>query len=143
MSSRRGFVRYLVMSAAGGFALAPTAKLLGQIAVGSDGSLFNESSRILDSAYFHPFVDTDFEINSENLKKPQALKLLEVKDLNRKSMNLRGKEEHCFSLLFRSQDSARLESRIYELSHPALGQFELFLSPVTDDPALLEAIVIR
>ena len=35
-----------------------------------------------------------------------------------------------FSLLFRTGRTQDVESRIYRLEHPALGSFELFLSPV-------------
>jgi hypothetical protein len=35
-----------------------------------------------------------------------------------------------FSLIFRTGRTQHVESRIYRLEHPALGSFELFLSPV-------------
>lgn len=80
----------------------------------------------LDS--FTPHVGTTFQVATQD--GPVAVELVAA----RGSPYYPDKPELCFSLLFRAAPDAPLGALTYEFSHPRLGTFPLFITPVLGKP---------
>ncbi len=99
------------------------------------GRSTNEGARVdlgtATAQTFSPHEGTSFLVLG-----PEAggavLHLREVRALGRQPHAPRAEP---FSLVFVGPPEPRLEQRIYELEHDALGAFELFLVPIGFDPA--------
>ncbi len=73
---------------------------------------------------FKPLLNSMFKLKLEDGNSID-IKLTEV------NTGKKQREDHeCFSLLFQDAAKSSLQQRIYELVHPELGQFSLFLVPV-------------
>lgn len=79
----------------------------------------------LTPEHFEPLVGTSFAVNGI----ADVLRLLTVQRL--KSPSSRAQP---FSLMFTST-THRLEQTTFHLTHPALGEFELFIVPLQPDAA--------
>lgn len=80
---------------------------------------------------FAPYVNTEFRVRL-NASKVRSIKLVEVKDyMNASSQGaMSGSGEERFSLFFTSPADKSFPQNTYEVEHPALGKFLLFLVPV-------------
>jgi hypothetical protein len=76
----------------------------------------------LDHATYVPLVGSDFRLYRPGAR-TLRLQLIEAR------VNDRSPGE-TFSLLFRAHARASVDARMYLFEHPALGSFELFVSPV-------------
>jgi hypothetical protein len=89
-------------------------------------------------------TDRRFRARVPGAARWHALTLVEIADLPRAATlaKYRGSDA-AFSLLFDGPAGAK--QRIYELEHPAMGRFRLFLTPVgrPSSPQSYEAIVDR
>jgi Domain of unknown function (DUF6916) len=79
---------------------------------------------------FLPHEGSDFEVRDSG--EPIVLRLTEVRSL--------GHQPHAprvdpFALGFNGPSQPILEQRIYRLTHPVLGELEIFLVPIGIDPA--------
>ena len=96
----------------------------------------------LSQADFRRELNTSFDIRQGNKK--VSVKLVRVKDLQRKESRDSGKE--CFGLQFRGNNSNSLKQNTYVIEHKNLGQFSFLLVPigVNDKSApYYEAIINR
>ena len=95
----------------------------------------------LKSEHFTPFINTDFEIRHENLRRTEILRLLNVKELERKANQAEGVQGDSFSLMFFSPRGKKIESGQFEFSHFSLGAFSLTISRVSAEPNRYEAVI--
>jgi hypothetical protein len=123
-----------------GLGLAGVALIAGS---GSWGSLLRLGALDpLAEASYRPLVGSNFQVGTGGV----VLKLVGVRNLGPLSvgrMLMTGKEY--FALDFEGPAGNRLASAQHPLSHPDLGHFQLFVSPVglTDSVQRYEAIVNR
>jgi hypothetical protein len=78
---------------------------------------------------FQPHAGAVFILHDEDLP-PLELTLETVDAL--KAIGLPG-VRRSFSLIFRCAEQRALEGRIYCLAHPAMGEVDIYLSPVARD----------
>jgi hypothetical protein len=93
------------------------------------------------SEHFIPFINTDFEIRHENLRRTEVLRLLNVKELERKANQEEGFQGESFSLMFFSPRGKKLDSEQFDFTHFSLGAFKLTISPVSAEPNRYEAVI--
>ena len=114
----------------------------------SPGRLFAFASKaddleFLSAEHFQQFVGTTFRVRANGSKKLSGLRLIDVQVKRYKADSENGVHGEAFSLLFRAQQETDIKGDICEVSHAGLGKFALFVSPVTDDPNVFEAIIDR
>ncbi len=93
------------------------------------------------SLHFIPFINTDFQIRHDNLRRTEWLKLIGVKELQIKPNIEEGFKGESFSLMFSSLRETKLESKQFEFTHFSLGTFMLAISPVSAEPNRYEAVI--
>jgi hypothetical protein len=76
----------------------------------------------LTKADFEPYLAQTFEVHIE-VHMPVEIELTEIKD---RSTNLM----ECFFLFFRGAKDRKIRQNTYRITHPAIGEFMLFLGPV-------------
>jgi len=76
---------------------------------------------------FRPLLNSIFKLKLEDGN------AIDVKLTDVNSGKKQREDHECFSLLFQDAAKSSLQQRIYELAHPELGQFSLFLVPVGAD----------
>lgn len=134
MISRRNFVKFGALATAGGYFIGLPGKLFGSI----PGVIGPNS---VSAEHLFPFVNSNFRFRHKEMRGFKNFRLLEVKRLNQKVTGLmRAKGDRC-SLLFECKDNEQIEGRIYEISHDKAGKFSLFVSPVTQQRGLYEAVI--
>lgn len=146
MITRRNFIQALGLATVAGMAINLNGIAFGQTSQTND--LFPIPSEVLNdpvlsftSVHFTPFINTDFELRQENMRRVESLKLLDV-TVNESKANLaEGVKGESFSLLFSSPRSAKLKTGQYQFTHFALGTFALTISPVGLAPNRFEAII--
>jgi hypothetical protein len=131
-NSRRKFLKAGVLAAL--FAAVPLKAVLGQSWKDRDGNPGDGSSPGLQNpdplatytkAAFVSYLNSVFQLNTGfNVI---AVTLLKVDDMP----SAKGGE--CFSLLFRGGGGPALRQNTYNVDHPSLGRFLLFLVPVGTD----------
>ncbi|MFD0894869.1 hypothetical protein KBB96_04370 [Luteolibacter ambystomatis] len=91
----------------------------------------------LDQNLFLPHVGETFEILEEGRVYPLVLE--SVRDLGHRRPDAK---RNPFSLSFRGSPGLRVPQRIYQLTHPELGTFEIFLTQnsATSEGTELEAV---
>lgn len=146
MITRRNFIQNLGFAAIVGASLNVSGTVFGQTLKTDD--LFSLPPESLSnpvfsftSAHFTPFIGTDFQLRQEGKRRTETLKLLKVDEIQRKDNLAKGIQGESFSLLFSNTRETKLAGQSFELYHPALGEFTLFLSPVNQEPNLFEAII--
>jgi len=131
-NSRRKFLKAGVLAAL--FAAVPLKTALGQSWKDRDGNPGDGSSPALQNndplatytkAAFVSYLNSVFQLN--NGFNVIAVTLLKVDDMP----SAKGGE--CFSLLFRGGSGRALRQNTYNVDHPSLGRFALFLVPVGTD----------
>jgi hypothetical protein len=80
----------------------------------------------LEHAAFLENLNSKFRLQVEG-SDGMELELVEVSELKA------AKRQEMFSIVFRCSSSAILPQRIYGLQHDDMGQFELFLVPISKD----------
>jgi hypothetical protein len=78
---------------------------------------------------FAKHLNTNFDTSVDG--RPISLQLVEVKGYLPKENEQKGMER--FSLFFNGPPDIRLPQNIYELRHAQMGEFEIFLVPVSGD----------
>lgn len=76
----------------------------------------------LKEADFEPYLTQKFEVHIEGVS-PVEVELAEIADRSTNSME-------SFSLFFRGAKNRVFPQNTYRLTHPAMGEFVLFLGPV-------------
>lgn len=79
---------------------------------------------------FAPYVNTEFSVHLTSVK-VRKIKLVEVRDYTNASGQGTKVEtgEECFSLFFTAPSGRYFPQNTYEVEHPALGTFSLFIVP--------------
>jgi hypothetical protein len=146
MITRRNFIQTLGFAAIAGASLNIGGTAFGQTLKSDD--LFSLPPESLSnpvlsftSAHFTPFIGTDFQIRQEGKRRTETLKLIKVDEIQRKDNLAKGIQGESFSLMFSNTRETQLAGQSFEFSHPALGAFTLFLSPVNKEPNQFEAII--
>lgn len=109
--TRRNFVKISGLAAFAGLALPNFA--FGQV-------LGNDVLASQTAESFRAFVGTEFYISGENLSMPAVL--TEVRDFPTET-----KAGECFSLVFEIR-ARKAQQATYNVFHPAVGNFELFMT---------------
>ena len=146
MITRRNFIQALGLATIAGAFLNPNGTAYGQTS--NPDSLFPIPAGILNdpvysftSVHFTPFINTDFEIRAENLRRVEQLRLLDVNVAEYPANAAEGIKGESFSLLFTSPRKAKIKSGQYEFTHFSLGTFSLMISAVTAEPNRYEAVI--
>ena len=146
MITRRNFIQKLGLAAVAGASLNLGNNAFGQTRKTID--LFSIPRESLSdpvlsftSAHFTPFINTDFAVRQEGSRRTEWLKLLDVKEVQRKGNLLKGVGGDSFSLLFANKRGTPLAQTQFEFSHAALGVFTLILLPVSAEPNRYEAVI--
>ena len=146
MITRRNFIQALGLATIAGTAINLTGTALGQTVKSED--LFPIPAEILSdpvlsftSTHFTPFINTDFEIRAEDMRRVELLRLLNVEELEHKANLAEGVKGDCFSLIFTSPRKAKIKTGKYEFTHFSLGTFSLTISPVGAEPNRYEAVI--
>lgn len=146
MITRRNFIQAFGLTSVAFAALNLNGSVFGQ-SLTKDGYFSIPAESLSDpllsfkSEHFVPFIDTDFEIRHENLRRTETLRLLNVKDLQLKANDTEGVQGDSFSLMFYSPREFKLESGQYEFTHFSLGAFTLTISAVSAQPNRYEGVI--
>jgi hypothetical protein len=146
MITRRNFIQALGMVTVAGATFTLSGTAFGQKITPTDffpipPEAASDPVLSFTSDSFIPFVNTDFEIRQESLRRPEIIRLLEVKDLERKPNRAEGLKGASFSLLFFSPRNAKLKTGQFEFNHFSLGTFRLTLSPIGAEPNVYEVVI--
>ena len=146
MNSRRNFMKLGALALVGGFALTAAASILGQ----EKNRLFpippaatQDAAYYFDQKNFEPLVDSDFQIGDSNNLRSATVRLVEVVDNKRDENAQLGMIGASFTLIFESRSRKPLPEQIYSISHPALGEFSLFVSTVGRSGKRYQAVINR
>ena len=85
----------------------------------------SKSLEDLNSKVFREQLHTQFKVQTG--AQPLHLELIEVVDSNESP------KMECFNLYLRGPIKPRLEQKIHRLEHERLGEFEIFLTPISGD----------
>jgi hypothetical protein len=146
MITRRNFIQALGAASVAGVAINLCGSVLGQTSKTNDlfpipADIASDPVLTFTSEHFTPFINTDFQIRQENLRRPETLRLLDVKNIERKANLKQDIQGDCFSLMFFSPRGAKLHTGQFEFTHFSLGTFLLTLSPVSAEANRYEAII--
>ncbi len=83
----------------------------------------------LNLGTFEPLVNTSFSIRSRAAA-PTSIRLVEVVRSPSTKRRKNARPTDGFSLIFDASGKRRLKDQIYEVSHPQLGSFSMFISAV-------------
>ena len=146
MITRRNFIQALGLATVAGTALNLSVAVLGQTT--QTDHLFPIPAESLSdpvlsftSTHFTPFINTEFEIRREGMRRVEMLQLIDIKESELKENTAQGVQGDSFSLLFTSPRNAKLKSGQYEFTHFSLGTFTLAISPVSAEPNRFEAVI--
>lgn len=147
MISRRRFIKIGTLATIGGYSMGLPGELFGKtLKAGGLHSIPPESlanpALKFKSQHFAPFVNTNFRLDHANLQRAATFRLIEVKDFRSKLISGRITNNQ-FSLFFKSENTEQIGGNIYDISHRSLGEFSLFIAPVTAEPHYYEAIINR
>ena len=147
MITRRNFIQKLGLTAiAAGASLNIGGRAFGQMLKADDLFLIPSESMsnpllTFTSADFTPFINTDFQVRQEGLRRTELLRLIDVKDFQNGDSQRKISQGNSFSLMFYNTRSAKIVQNQLEFSHSVLGKFTLFLAPVNKEPNRYEAII--
>ena len=146
MITRRNFIEMFGITAVAGLMLNSPVNIFGQRRDTGDSFLIPPESMSdpvfsFTSAHFTPFINTDFEIRQEGEQGTETLRLLDVKEVQRKANLAKGVQGDSFSLMFSNTRGTKLAGDSFEFSHPSLGLFKLNLLPVSAEPNRYEAVI--
>ena len=145
MASRRDFIK--IGSAAAAAAFIPG--LAGAVMARTNDGLSTIPAEIRRRASFYkgsnfePFLNTDFEVSNADLKSPQSLKLVEVKESRSKPHTPLGVRTTSCSLIFEDAGQSSLPQNIYQLKNETLGNFSVLLVPISHKGKFYEVIFNR
>lgn len=146
MINRRNFIKVSALAAIGTYSSGIGSKVFGQIQLPDDSYLIPPKSLgdpvlSFTSEHFAPFINTSFQINRPQAQKSANLRLVQVRNTQSRFKAAESIRGESYSLLFESEGSRRIEPAIYDFSHTGLGRFSIFISPVTSEPNLYEAVI--
>lgn len=146
MITRRNFIHAIGLASVAAATLNLNGTAFGQTSK-EDGYFSIPAESLADPVlsfkgeHFVPFINTDFEIRNESLRRTETLRLLNVKELERKANKIEGVQGDSFSLMFFSPRGKKLESGQFEFTHFSLGTFTLTISRVSAEPNRYEAVI--
>lgn len=146
MISRRNFIQAFGLAVIAGATFNLSGTVFGQKVQSDDlfpipdGAL-SDPVLAFTSIQFLPFINTDFEVKQEGMKRSQQLRLVDVRDFESRANQEDGVKGDSFSLLFFSPGKAKLKAGMYEFTHFSFGTFTLTISPVSAEPNRYEAVI--
>ena len=154
MKSRRKFLKIGSLALFGGLVLGGSQNIFSQTTKGKN--LFPVPPETLAdtvsnfrSSTFEPLIDSFFSFRRTDLTNSGAtrisnisLRLVEVV-AKENAVTASGKNLEGFSLIFEMTGKAKPEDKIYTVSHPSLGDFEIFISSVGKSGKRFQAIFNR
>lgn len=147
MYNRRDFLKTGGLVIIGGLALGGNADLFGKTIKKSgyfplppgvnsnDVSLFNKQT-------FEPFLNTNFSVRRKNSAQI-PMRLVEVVGSDNKKNSFNTEATDDFLLVFEVIGKERLEDKIYNIAHPELGEFSIFVSTVGRSGKRYQAVFSR
>jgi hypothetical protein len=138
--ARRGFSRAGFLKAGAAAAVTVGTGPLGRATAAAGAT--RDPNFFLHLGTYRPLVKSKFTLQFPH--GPVDATLLQAKNLGDRGRWETARRE-CFSLLFEVAKSEPVAQGTYQVSHPTLGGFSLFLVPVGPSPdgVLLEAVVNR
>lgn len=123
-----GVTRRQILATGGAATLATLATHAQSMVPGlsSASAILGGTPRHLRRSSFTPLVGDRFTI-ADGVRRPVGVRLVEVRDLSKRRA-LVGHDE-AFALLFHGPGGPRLEQGVHRLRHPALGRFDLLVTP--------------
>lgn len=146
MNSRRDFLKLGSLALVGSLSIGSVTGAFGQT-LRQKNELFPIPTEAADNFYlrkqsFDPLVETNFEIISEGIS-VGTIKLVEVENLE-KPQNLQKKMSgESFLLIFEMRSKEKLDDAIYDLYHPVLGNFSMFISGVGRSGNRYQSVINR
>ena len=154
MESRRNFLKIGSLALLGGLMLSGGQNIFSQTA--KSKGLFSVPPETLGdkvstfrSSIFEPLVDTIFSIRKTNLTNwgaarisNMSLRLVEVVTQGN-IVTANGKNLEGFTLIFEAVGKTKPEDKIYAVSHPSLGDFEISISTVGRSGKRFQAVFNR
>ena len=129
--SRRGFLKGVALALAGGALMTLDQRILGTTWV---PQILPVS---LQRSTFAKYLGETFQVGHQP-SDAIGLQLVQVGDLPSTSASgsgsiLNAAQEHCFSILFRGPVETPLAQATYRFEHRQMGNFQLFVVPMTSD----------
>lgn len=144
MYNRRNFIKLSSLAAVGGLALGGNVNIFGQTTKDYftiPVEAFSENVHLFKAERFETLVNTIFSASSNELA-PVSMRLVEV-DSRKKRNAIERSPSEGFCLIFEVSGKSRLDDMIYQISHPELGEFSMFLSTVGQSGRRYQAVFSR
>ncbi len=146
MITRRNFIQALGMATVAGTTICLSGSAFGQTLKSKEffaipPETLSDPVLSFTGKDFIPFINTDFQIRHENLRRTEWLKLIDVKEFEHKANVEEGIRGESFSLMFSSLRETNFKSSRFEFTHFSFGTFMLTISPVSAEPNRYEAII--
>ncbi len=144
MFNRRNFIKLTSLATVGGLALRGNLAVFGQTAKDYfpiPVEALSDKAHLFNPQTFEPLVNTRFFIQGN--ENSASMRLVEVVERNAKMGFSNRFATDGFSLIFEADGKGKLEDRIYEVSHPELGDFSMFVSTVGRSGKRYQAVFSR
>lgn len=145
MFNRRNFIKLTSLATVGGLALRGNTSIFGQTSKDYfpiPTEILSQSAHLFKAETFGPLINTHFMMEGNDMTSV-SLRLVEVVELNSKKAISNRFPTEGFSLIFEVEGKNELEDRIYEVSHPELGTFSMFVSTVGRSGKRYQAVFSR
>lgn len=144
MYNRRSFIKFTGVATVGGLMLGSNSNIFG-----SDNKyfpipaeVFSDKINLLNQQTFESLVNSSFNIMRENLS-PISMRLVEIIGKDEKKQRAEEVAFDGFSLIFEVEGKDSLGDEIYNVSHPELGEFSMFMSTVGRSGKRFQAVFSR
>lgn len=145
MYNRRNFIKLTSLATVGGLAFGSNFSLFGQTArdyFPIPVEALSDKAHLFNPQTFEPLLNTSFAIHGNDMA-PASMRLIEIIGQDSKHGSLNRVATDGFSLIFEVEGKSRLEDMIYEVSHPELGTFTMFVSTVGRSGRRFQAVFSR
>lgn len=144
MYNRRRFLKLTCATAFSGLMLGASISSFGQKKEHFQlpGTIFSDSSFTFNQQTFEPLVDTIFTFKGGD-DSSFSMKLVEVVTKDDAKKYVSEIPTDGFTLIFEIQGKSKLEDQIFQVSHPALSDFPMFISTVGRSGARYQAVFNR
>lgn len=144
MYNRRRFLKLTCATAFSGLMLGAGISSFGQTKeyFSLPETTFSDSSFTFNQQTFEPLVDTIFNFKG-NDDSNVSMKLIEVVTKDDTKKNSSGIPTDGFTLIFEIQGKSKLGDQIFQVSHPALTDFPMFISTVGKSGMRYQAVFNR
>lgn len=144
MYNRRSFIKFTGVATVGGLMLGSNSNIFGKIKeyFPIPTEVVSDKINLLNQQTFEPLVNSSFTITRENLSSV-SMRLVEI--IGKDEMKHRAETVAFdgFSLIFEVEGKDSLNDEIYNISHPELGEFSMFMSTVGRSGKRFQAVFSR